>query len=135
MRFVFGPVELTEAEIIRFGEVADPLRLHTDLSFAKASRFGGLIASGLHPFTKLYTDYFLPMAEATMVAGLNLNASFHQPVFPAMPFHAEVEVAEVRPNPAKGTQVVVWRWQILDAKNQPVQTTVATILHSLAQVQ
>ena len=132
MRFTLGPVQVTADEIKTFARVADPLPIHLDDAVAAASRFGALIASGLHPFTKLYTDYFLPMAQHTMVAGMNLNATFHKPVFANMPFQAELLVESVKPNPAKGTQVIVWRWEIQDTQGQPLQTTVATILHTLS---
>lgn len=41
---------ITEAEIIEFAQQYDPQWFHTDPAKAKASHFGGLIASGVHNF-------------------------------------------------------------------------------------
>jgi acyl dehydratase len=47
-RLDLGAVTFTEAEIIRFGRDFDPQSFHIDPVAAKASIFGGLIASGWH---------------------------------------------------------------------------------------
>jgi acyl dehydratase len=44
----FGPVTVTEAEIVEFAERYDPQPFHVDPEAAAASPFGGLIASGWH---------------------------------------------------------------------------------------
>ncbi len=41
-------VALSEWEIIKFAKKYDPLSIHTDPDAAKASSFGGVIASGAH---------------------------------------------------------------------------------------
>jgi acyl dehydratase len=47
-RFESEAVEITPADIIAFGERFDPQPFHTDAEAAKASPFGGLVASGWH---------------------------------------------------------------------------------------
>ncbi len=47
-RLDLGAVTFTDAEIIRFGQDFDPQSFHIDPVAAKASNFGGLIASGWH---------------------------------------------------------------------------------------
>lgn len=42
----FGPVTITEDEIVRFGKQFDPQLFHTDPERARKSVYGGLIASG-----------------------------------------------------------------------------------------
>ena len=44
----FGPVTVTEVEIVDFAERFDPQPFHVDHEAAAASPFGGLIASGWH---------------------------------------------------------------------------------------
>jgi acyl dehydratase len=46
--FDFGTFEMTEAEILDFARRYDPQPFHIDPERAKATAFGGLIASGLH---------------------------------------------------------------------------------------
>ena len=43
-----GPVEMTEADIVRFAREYDPQPMHVDAEVAAKGRFGGLIASGWH---------------------------------------------------------------------------------------
>ncbi|KQZ64355.1 enoyl-CoA hydratase [Sphingopyxis sp. Root1497] len=43
-----GPIEMTEADIIRFAREYDPQPMHVDAEAAARGRFGGLIASGWH---------------------------------------------------------------------------------------
>jgi acyl dehydratase len=45
---VLGSRTVTEAEILRFGRMYDPQPFHVDPEAARASLFGGLIASGWH---------------------------------------------------------------------------------------
>jgi acyl dehydratase len=47
-RFPLGSHTFTQAEIVRFGTLYDPQYFHTDPEAAKASHFGGLVASGWH---------------------------------------------------------------------------------------
>ncbi len=46
--FPLGAHTFTEEEIIRFGRLYDPQYFHVDPEAAKASHFGGLVASGWH---------------------------------------------------------------------------------------
>ena len=46
--FLLGSHRFTEEEIIRFGRLYDPQYFHIDPEAAKASHFGGLVASGWH---------------------------------------------------------------------------------------
>lgn len=43
-----GPIEMTEADIVRFAREFDPQPMHIDPEAAAKGRFGGLIASGWH---------------------------------------------------------------------------------------
>ena len=45
---VYGPVAVTEAEVLEFGRRFDPQDMHTDPDKAARGPFGGLIASGWH---------------------------------------------------------------------------------------
>jgi acyl dehydratase len=45
---VFGPISMTEADIVEFALRYDPQPMHIDPTAAAAGPFGGLIASGWH---------------------------------------------------------------------------------------
>ena len=53
-----GPVSMSEAEIVEFAARFDPQPFHVDAAAAKASPFGGLIASGWHT-TALFMGMFV----------------------------------------------------------------------------
>jgi acyl dehydratase len=53
-----GPVSVSEAEIVEFAQRFDPQPFHVDEKAAKASPFGGLIASGWHT-TALFMGMFV----------------------------------------------------------------------------
>ena len=59
----FGPVTITEAQIVQFGRQFDPQLFHTDPDGARQSVYGGLIASGWHTcglFMRLFVEHYLP---------------------------------------------------------------------------
>ena len=74
-------VTLSEADIIAFGTAYDPQPFHIDPDAAKASIFGGLVASGIHTLaacTRLVVD---GQKGLVVVSGLGLDSvSFSNPV-------------------------------------------------------
>ncbi len=59
----FGPVTISEDEIIQFGKSFDPQIFHTDPEGAKGTVYGGLIASGWHTcslFMRMFVEHYLP---------------------------------------------------------------------------
>lgn len=59
-RAVIGAYVLSEASIIEFARAWDPQPFHTDPEAARASVFGGLVASSAHLFaicTRLFFDH------------------------------------------------------------------------------
>jgi acyl dehydratase len=53
-----GPISVSEAEIVEFADRFDPQPFHMDAEAARASPFGGLIASGWHT-TALFMGMFV----------------------------------------------------------------------------
>ena len=54
----FGPVEVTQEEIVEFASRYDPQPFHVDPEAARESMYGGLIASGWHT-TALFMGMFV----------------------------------------------------------------------------
>jgi acyl dehydratase len=103
-----GPVTVTEAEIVDFAERFDPQPFHIDVEAAKASPFGGLIASGWHT-TALFMGMFV---RAVLLDSASLGSPgveeirWTAPVRPGDTLHGRSTVTDVRPslkNPCRGT--------------------------------
>ncbi|MEL6768607.1 MAG: MaoC family dehydratase [Pseudomonadota bacterium] len=99
---------LSEAEIIAFAEKYDWQYFHTDPEAAKASPYGGLIASG---FQTLLTAFGLTLAERqwrenSMGSPGMDNLRWRAPVRPGDTLKVSVEVLAARPSrsrPDRGT--------------------------------
>lgn len=52
-----GPIEMTEADIVRFAREYDPQPMHIDTAAAASGRFGGIIASGWHVAALVMRDF------------------------------------------------------------------------------
>ncbi len=65
--YEYGPVSVSEAEIIRFAEKFDPQYIHIDPQKSLRGPFGGLISSGWHTASlamRLYAENFILPAIA-----------------------------------------------------------------------
>lgn len=106
--WVSREVTIGEQDIIEFGRGFDPQPFHLDAEAAKASPFGGLIASGWH----LAALAMRLCVEArsygdTPVVGIGVDElRWHLPVRPGDQVHVErelVEILEVPDKPRRGT--------------------------------
>ena len=71
--FDLGVVDVDEAEMVAFARRFDPQWYHVDAAAAKASPYGGLIASGFFTvslFMRAYVDHVLSRAAASASPGL-----------------------------------------------------------------
>lgn len=79
-----GELSMTEAEIIEFATLYDPLPIHTDPEAAAQGPFGGIIASAVQTFAlfaRLTSSTFL--SRLALVAGKGMdNVRFPAPVRP-----------------------------------------------------
>ena len=69
-RSIVGTFVLSETEIIDFASAWDPQLFHTDPEAARASVFGGLVASSAHLFaicTRLFYDHADPIRVVAML--------------------------------------------------------------------
>lgn len=129
----FGPLSVSEAEIIEFARLADPQPIHVDPQAARQSRFGGIIASGLHPYLKFHIHYWIPLTAAHFICGIGIDSSrFYLPVYPDMPLHSVLQITEVVPRPQKNTQFVSWQWDFNTEDSKLVSFVKFTTYHELA---
>lgn len=124
------PRVLTLEEIIRFARDNDPQYFHLDAEAAKASLFGGLVASGWQTAAlsmRLLVEGPAPFAGGLI--GMGVELSWPQPVRPGDSIRIEGEVTEIkrsRSSPDRG--IVTIKLTTHNQRDEPVQKLVARAL-------
>ena len=93
-----GSHTFTESEIVEFARQFDPQPFHTDPEAARASAFGGLIASGWHTCAvcmRLNCESYINRAVSLGSPGLD-NIRWHRPVRPGDTITYQRTVLEAR---------------------------------------
>jgi len=102
-RFESAPLTLTEALIVEYARFYDPQVFHTDPEAAKATVYGGLIASGLQTIGIAFKLFF----ETGVLAACSLGSPgldeirWKAPVRPGDTLRVVAEVLETRPSTSK----------------------------------
>jgi acyl dehydratase len=131
-KLALGPEQLTETEIIEFAKITDPQPLHIDPTYAATTRFGGIIASGLHPYIKFHTKYWVEMMRDHFICGVTVDgAQFFLPVYPEMPIYSELKIIQTIVKPEKGSQLVSWEWNFYDEARKHLLFFKFTTYHKL----
>lgn len=82
MTQVTAPIIITKEQILSFGNLYDPLPLHTDEAYAKSTRFGDLIAPGVMSFMLVWAEYLkICPFVAEFLAGKSTSMEWHKPVY------------------------------------------------------
>jgi acyl dehydratase len=114
---------LTAAEITAFAREYDPQAYHTDAEAAKATPFGGLIASGWQTCAvgmRLMCDGYLLETSCIGSPGLD-ELRWFKPVRPGDALRLRSTVVEQTPsarNPERGT--VKFTWEVLNQNDEVV---------------
>lgn len=105
----FGPITVTEEEILSFGKQFDPQPMHTDPNAAQDSIFGGLIASGWHTAAmtmRILVEQYLSYAASLGSPGVE-KLRWLQPVRPGDELSVRVTVIETRRSRSKPDRGIV----------------------------
>jgi acyl dehydratase len=105
-----GGVTLTEAAIVDFAERYDPQPFHIDAEAAKASPFGGLIASGFHTLAVCFRrviDAKIVTPEASLGSPGIDAIRWLRPVRPGDTLKMRGEVLEVKPSSSRPDRGIV----------------------------
>jgi acyl dehydratase len=98
-------VTIERDEIIRFAKEYDPMRFHLDEEYSKDTRFGGLIASGVQVFMRIWAQFMRehdPLGNE-VIAGMSNHMHWPAPTYPGDQLSGEIEVLSLRPrNPYNG---------------------------------
>lgn len=91
------PVRMTREAIVAFGTAFDPQPFHVDEEAAKASLFGGLIASSLHTLSACTRSVVEALGDVAVLSGVGMHAvRMFQPVRPGDVLTVEAEWTELR---------------------------------------
>jgi acyl dehydratase len=127
-RFVSDGMTMTEASILDFAQRFDPQPFHMDLEAAKASPYGGLIASGLHTFAaafRIFLDMRVIHTASMGSPGVD-ELRWTAPVRPGDTLTTEAEVVEMRPSSSKPDRGTLrMRYAVKNQKGETVMTFVA----------
>jgi acyl dehydratase len=127
--FEYGPIAVTEAEVIDFGKKFDPQYIHTDPVKAARGPFGGLIASGWHTSSlmmRLYADNYLSSVASLASPGID-ELRWLKPVRPGDSLWIRVTALDSRRSKSKpGLGVVRVYVEVLN-QNREVVMTVKTV--------
>lgn len=126
--YEYGPVTVSEAEILEFARKYDPQPIHIEPGWARTGPFGGLIASGWHTTAltmRLLVDNYLPAAASLGSPGID-ELRWVRPVRPGDALSVRVTVLETRPSRSKPDRGIIRsQIEVLDAHGQVVMTLVA----------
>ncbi len=124
----FGPLRVTEADVVDFGRRFDPQPFHVDAEAAAAGPFGGLIASGWHTcalMMRLLADEYLAPVSSLGSPGVD-ELRWRAPVRPGDELTLRTTVAETRLSRTKPDRGLVrTRVELLDQRGTVVLSMVA----------
>jgi len=129
----FGPITISEEEIVAFGKKFDPQLFHADPEGARETVYGGLIASGWHTcalFMRLFVEYYLPGRASLGSPGVD-ELRWLKPVRPGDELTLRVTVHKVKPSRSKPDRGVLFSFcEMLNQESDVVSTMMAMNLIS-----
>ena len=125
---MLGSVSIDQDEIIAFAKRFDPQTMHTDPEAAKATPFGGLIASGWHTgslMMRLLVNEYLTHVASFASPGLD-ELRWLKPVRPGDTLSVRVTVLKSTPSKSKPDRgAVTSLMEVLNQNNEVVMTVKA----------
>ena len=101
--YEYGYLSVTEDEIIEYALRFDPQPFHIDPEYARASQFGGIIASGWHTSgtcMRMFADHFLTHNASLASPGVD-DIRWPAPVRPGDKLRLRVTIGETRVSKSK----------------------------------
>jgi acyl dehydratase len=128
----FGDYLITEEEIIAFATAYDTQIFHLDAEAAKASSFGGLVASGWMTgavVMRMMCDHFIPPVSAMGSPGID-QLRWLRPVRPGDRLRVRVTVLDTRRSQSKPDRgVLTVRQEALNQNDEIVMTIDGKAMH------
>ena len=104
MAVEISPTIIEKEKMMDFARIYDPIPLHTDEAYAKASPFGALIAPGVMSFMSVWAKYLeSDFFGEQLLAGKSTKIEWHKPVYAQDILHGKAEITKlVRRNARNG---------------------------------
>jgi acyl dehydratase len=128
----FGRYEVTREEILEYARQFDPQPFHLDEEAARASMFGGLVASGWHTgamFIRMVCDGMVPTAATSGSMGFD-DLKWLKPVRPGDVLSVESvvrEKIESRSRPDRG--IVKIESRVSNQRREVVMSLVSLVIY------
>jgi len=120
-----GEKRVDKDEIIAFAKQFDPQPFHVDEAAAKASIYGGLIASGWHTVAlvmRMMCDAYMLDSASLGSPGID-NLKWLKPVRPGDTIRAQRTTLEVRASASRPDMgLVKTRWEVFNQNDERVMT-------------
>ena len=120
-----GEKHVGKEEMIAFAKQFDPQPFHVDEAAAKASMYGGLIASGWHTVAlvmRMMCDSYMLDSASLGSPGIE-NLKWLKPVRPGDTLRAQRTTLEVRASKSRPEMgLVKTRWEVVNQNGEPVMT-------------
>jgi acyl dehydratase len=127
--YVLGEFALSETEIIEFAQRFDPQPFHIDPVAARASHFGGIIASGWHTASammRVVVEGFISSVAGMGSPGVD-EVRWLKPVRPDEPLEVRVTVHQARRSATKPDRGIIHTlMEVVDREGQ-VRMTVRSV--------
>ena len=129
--FELGTTSVTEEEIIAFARQFDPQPFHVDPAQARASVFGGIIASGWHTASllmRLLVDNFLRETLSLGSPGLD-EVRWLQPLRPGDTLRARFTILECRASKSRTEMGILRsRSEVFNQRDELLMTVIGVHL-------
>ena len=104
MTVEIAPAVIEKQKMLDFARAYDPIPLHTDEEYAKASPFVALIAPGVMSFMSVWAKYLeADFFGEELLAGKSTKIEWHKPVFAEDVLTGKATITEmVKRNPKNG---------------------------------
>jgi len=115
--------KITEADVLAFAALTgDAHPLHYDDAYARTTRFGRPIVHGLHlmALTALGAAPLSEQLEDSMIALLEQQASFKQPVFKDDTVRPEFEIERIEQRPGREWGKLTINVRLINQRNETV---------------
>jgi 3-hydroxybutyryl-CoA dehydratase len=127
-KFVTKARTITEADIVNFAGLSwDHNQLHTDAEYAASTLYGKRIAHGLLGVVA-HAGLSYELTEDSLLALLELTWQFTAPIYIGDTIHVEQIVKNMRESKTGDRGILSFEKEVLNQKNEVVQTGTTTIL-------
>ncbi len=100
-------IKLSEEDIATFAKLSGDMNpLHHDVEVAKASRFGGIIASGPQSSSLFMGTIATYLAPGFLVMGMRIEGEFRAPIKPNLDMQIRWEAKTIIPKPKLNGYIV-----------------------------